>query len=63
MHEITAQEQQRLVQIPGERVGETVAEVKLGRMAASLAEIAIRLAGKTGLGLGYGDADRYSKSP
>jgi len=55
MHEIAAQEEQRLVQIPGERVGETVTEVKLGGMAASLTKITIRLAGETGLGLGYGD--------
>ncbi len=44
MDEILPDKEQRLIEIPGQGVGEAVAEVELGGVAISLAKATIRLA-------------------
>ena len=51
--EVVSHEEERLVPVPGEGVGEAIAEVELGRMAATLAIGAIRKSGDSGLCFGH----------
>ena len=50
MREVVALEQQRLIGVDRERIGEAVAEVEPGRMPRCFAEVAICLPGDAGLG-------------